>query len=140
MNEKDVLNALQAPIVYHPGGWADTVPDWMKEAVPLERLKALESGEELATDIEVAIYLYTASCVAPMSHEWAKIYVHLVGLAMRRYKNVELPGDLAENELSNYEQSELRHLKHRIWIRTGRKKFTLRRKNEQTQVLGEPSV
>lgn len=75
MNEKDVLNALQAPIVYHPGGWADTVPDWMKEAVPLERLKALESGEELATDIEVAIYLYTASCVAPMSHEWAKIYV-----------------------------------------------------------------
>lgn len=125
-SEQDLVEALSGPIAVHPGGWGDTVPNWMREAVAVERLALLKAGEETATDMEVTIYLYTAACVAPMSHEWAKIYVYLVGLAMRRYKNVELPGDLAENELSNYEQSELRHLKSRLYGR-GRRKFTFKK-------------
>ena len=45
----DIVGCLTDPIIVFPGGWGDTLPDWLKTAITLERMmgdmKALK-GEE----------------------------------------------------------------------------------------------
>ena len=36
----ELLGALTDPIIVMPGGWGDSLPDWIKEAVTIERLIA----------------------------------------------------------------------------------------------------
>ena len=32
-----LVGALMAPIIVFPGGWGDTLPDWIKGAIQIER-------------------------------------------------------------------------------------------------------
>ena len=44
----EIVGALSDPIIVYPGGWGDTLPEWLKNVVTLERLvmnmKALKGG------------------------------------------------------------------------------------------------
>jgi hypothetical protein len=53
----DIVGCLTDPIIVFPGGWGDTLPDWLKTAITLERMtgnmKALKGEEPIGTDAEV---------------------------------------------------------------------------------------
>ena len=44
----DIVGCLIDPIIVFPGGWGDTLPDWLKTAITLERMigdmKVLKGG------------------------------------------------------------------------------------------------
>ncbi|MDD4984447.1 MAG: hypothetical protein PHQ43_01460, partial [Dehalococcoidales bacterium] len=66
----DIAGVFTDPIIVHPGGWGDTLPDWLKEAITLERLtenvRSLRGEPMTGTDAEACAYLYTAGLVAPL--------------------------------------------------------------------------
>jgi hypothetical protein len=75
----DIVGALTDPILVFPGGWGGTLPEWLKNAITLERLamnmRALKGEEMTGTDAEACAYLYTASLTQPMDHDWGQIYL-----------------------------------------------------------------
>lgn len=113
-------------MVVADAGWAETIPDWLMEAVKAERLVGgftdlLDKGKEEVGDAEACVYLYTASLRAPMSHEHTQIYMHLCTKLMKRVKGVDVPDDIKVQELPPYEQSELKDLKRMLWKKRGGK-------------------
>lgn len=69
----DVVGCLTDLIIVFPGGWGDTLPDWLKTAITLERMmgnvKALKGEEPIGTDAEVCAYLMTVSLTQPMDSD-----------------------------------------------------------------------
>ena len=54
---REIVGVFCDPIIVMPGGWGDTLPDWLKEAITLERLignmEALKTGSMTATNAEL---------------------------------------------------------------------------------------
>jgi hypothetical protein len=79
----DLVGTFTDPIIVYPGGWGDTLPDWIRTQITLERLienmKEAYGEQPTGTDAEATAYLYTASLTAPMSDDWTKIYLHVAG-------------------------------------------------------------
>ncbi|KKK96634.1 hypothetical protein LCGC14_2660800, partial [marine sediment metagenome] len=74
------MEGLTAPIIFHPGGWADSVPQEIRAQVPLERLALLLRGEwDRVTDAELVCYLFTYSLAEPITSDWTAIYAWVVG-------------------------------------------------------------
>ncbi|TET41622.1 MAG: hypothetical protein E3J60_04110, partial [Dehalococcoidia bacterium] len=52
----DIVGALSDPIIVFPGGWGDSLPEWLKSTITLERLamnmRALKGAEMTSTDAE----------------------------------------------------------------------------------------
>jgi len=52
----ELVGALTDPIIVFPGGWGDSLPEWLKTAITLERLemnmKELKGEEPTGTDAE----------------------------------------------------------------------------------------
>jgi len=75
----NLVGIFTDPIIVFPGGWGDTLPEWLKGAITLERLienvRALKEGQMTGTDAEACAYLYTASLTQPMDHDWTQIYL-----------------------------------------------------------------
>ncbi|MDD4859811.1 MAG: hypothetical protein PHR56_06370 [Dehalococcoidales bacterium] len=50
----DIVGCLIDPIIVFPGGWGDTLPDWLKTAITMERMmgnmKELKGEEPTGTD------------------------------------------------------------------------------------------
>jgi hypothetical protein len=73
------VGVFSDPILVFPGGWGDSLPDWIKTSITLERLfenmKALKGEEPTGTDAEVAAYLFTVSLTQPMDSDWTQIYL-----------------------------------------------------------------
>ena len=112
-----MVEVFKAPIVVMPGGWGDTLPDWIKGEITLQRLIRLAKGDDdLATDAEAVAYLYTAALEAPIDHEWAQIYFYLV----TKLKGEAVPPDIRVETLTDYECSELDRFKR--WIRERQRK------------------
>jgi hypothetical protein len=69
----DIVGIFTDPIIVFPGGWGDTLPDWIKGAITMERLeaniRASQGEEETGTDAEACAYLYTAGLTVPMDHD-----------------------------------------------------------------------
>lgn len=121
-----LIEVFTTPIVYHPGGWEDTVADWMKARAVRERLdKVLNGGWEEATDAEVACYLYTASLAQPLTRTWAEIYFFVVAKLMPQVRDVIAD---TPQELDSYQQSELQTMK--LKIRASQRKNLKQRKKE----------
>ncbi|MBI4286312.1 MAG: hypothetical protein HY670_10530 [Chloroflexi bacterium] len=114
----DIVGVFFDPIIVMPGGWGDSLPEWIKGEITLERLienmKALKGGKPAATDAEVVAYLYTASLTAPMPDPWPQIYLFTMTQLMRRSKKVELPSDIAVESLTEYQKAKLHYL--RDWL------------------------
>jgi hypothetical protein len=112
---KRLVWSLTKPLVVCPGGWGDTMPEWMKGEVTLQRLTQNLKGEEgMATDIEALIYLYTASLVAPFNESWTNIYVYLTKKCTEA-RGKGWPKEIGNPKLTEYQQGLLKHLKEWIW-------------------------
>lgn len=120
----DVAGALADPLVVYPGGWEDTVPKWLRDQVPLDRLllmmeakgKRVESG----TDSEALAYISTVIPIAPVESEWANIYLWLgrkvmKGGLMAPRVDEKAFGKISPEKLSDQEKSMLEDLKAWIW-------------------------
>ncbi len=125
----DIVGCLTDPIVVFPGGWGDTIPDWLKTAIILERMigdmKALKGEEPTGTHAEACAYLMTVSLTQPMDSDWTQIYFYVASQTYRRWEKGEIPADIVLDSISEYQMTELSRLK--AWIYRQRVKTRLER-------------
>jgi hypothetical protein len=149
----EIVGVFTDPILVFPGGWGDTLPDWLKGAITLERLEAnirASRGEEsTGTDAEACAYLYTAGLTAPMDHDWSQIYLYVATKTYSRHKDSQVPEDIRVETLNDYQTEELRRLKDwlcqqrvkvrqekdRVDRRLEREEAEARRRAEQPELL-----
>ena len=135
----DIVGVFSDPIIVFPGGWGDTLPEWLKNAITLERLamnmKALKGEEMTGTDAEACAYLYTAALTQPMDHDWGEIYLYIATQTYRRWSRNEMPGDIAVDKLDNEQMRDLQRLKG--WIHRQRTKIRLERDGAERRQKAE---
>jgi len=113
---------LTKPLIVHPGGWEDTIPEWMKAEAKLESLIQHMKGEEgMATDIEALCYLYTASLVGAFDESWTNIYVYLTKKCMEA-RGKPFPKEFGNPTLTEHQQTLLADFKS--WIYQQQRNFT----------------
>ncbi|MCJ7743346.1 MAG: hypothetical protein MUO99_02135 [Dehalococcoidales bacterium] len=114
----NLVGTLTDPIIVYPGGWGDGLPEWLKNAIILERLtenmKVTKGEHPTGTDAEVCAYLSAASLTAPMDDDWSRIYLYVAGKTYRRWGKNEMPGDIAVDSLNDEQMRELGRLKE--WL------------------------
>ncbi len=111
----DLVGTLTDPIIVYPGGWGETLPAWLKNAITLERLAGNMKGEQATgTDAEACAYLSTASLTGPMGYDWSRIYLYIAGKTFSRWNKSDMPDDIRVNSLNNYQMVELNRLKE--WL------------------------
>ena len=129
----DIVGVFTDPILVMPGGWGDTLPDWLKGAITMERLmsnvEALKTGEMTGTDAEACAYLYTASLEAPMDHDWTQIYLYIAGKTYARHNGNQVPDDIQVESLNNYRMTELNRLKSWLY----RKRAQVRQEGDRIE-------
>lgn len=137
----NLVGVFTDAIIVMPGGWEDTLPDWIKGEITLERLvenMAVLAGEKpTASDAEACAYLYTASLTRPMGSQWTQIYLYVAGKVIsRRQGGTEMPQDIKVDSLSDYDMNSLHHLKG--WIYDQRIKHRQEKKRaEKRQAMAE---
>lgn len=110
-------------------GWAESIPDWIKEEIKSERIlygmADIMNKTETVGDAEVAAYLFTANLKGPVSHEFGQIYIYLTGKLMQKSKTLsdnELPDFIqkkVKEGLDEDEKYELQRLKHDLYRKRG---------------------
>ena len=144
----DLVGTFTDPILVFPGGWGDTLPDWIKDAITMERLEAnirASRGEEpTGTDAEACAYLYAAGLTAPMGHDWSQIYLYVASKTYSRHKGGQVPEDIRVETLGDYQMGELKRLKdwlyrQRVKVRQERERADrrLERKDAKAQENAE---
>jgi len=119
----NIVGVFTDPIIVFPGGWGDTLPDWLKSAITLERLmenvRALKEDDMTGTDAEACAYLYTACLEHPPDHDWAQIYLHIAGKVYERHRTKDsgftMPEDIRVEKLTSGQQRDLASLKEFIY-------------------------
>ena len=129
----EIVGCLSDPILVFLGGWGDTLPEWLKNAITMERLamnmKALKGELPTGTDAEACAYLNTASLTQPMDHDWAQIYLYIAGKTYTRWKKNEMPEDIRIESLNDDQMRDLNRLK--AWLY--HKRTTVRLDQEQAE-------
>ncbi len=142
----EIVGVFTDPILVFPGGWGDTLPEWLKTAITLERLmenmKTLKGEEMTGTDAEACAYLYTASLTQPMDHDWAQIYLYIAGKTYTRWKKTEMPEDIRVETLNDEQMRDLNRLKEWLYrkrtaIRLDRDRADRRQKKEEEAAARE---
>ena len=142
----EIVGVFTDPILVFPGGWGDTLPDWLKNAITLERLemnmRALKGEEMTGTDAEACAYLYTVGLTAPMDHDWSQIYLYIAGKTYACHKGNHVPDDIQVESLNDYQMAELNRLKSWIYrkrtqVRLERDRAERRQKREETEARRE---
>jgi hypothetical protein len=118
----DIVGVFTDPILVFPGGWGDSLPDWLKGAITMERLienmKALKGEQMTGTDAEACAYLMTVSLTQPMDNDWSEIYLYVAGTVYEKHRTKEsgatMPGDIRVDHLSDYQMQHLNRLK--AWL------------------------
>jgi len=145
----DIVGIFTDPILVFPGGWGDTLPDWIKGAITMDRLelgiRASKGEEETGTDAEACAYLYTAGLSFPMNHDWSRIYLYVATKTYTRHKGGEMPEDIRVESLYDYQIGELKRLKawiyrQRIKARTEKDRAERRHKSEQVVKEKQPAL
>ena len=129
----EIVGALFDPIIVYPGGWGDTLPEWLKTSITLERLamnmKALKGEEMTGTNAEAVAYLMTASLTFPIDRDWAQIYFYVATQTYRRWGKGEMPKDIAVDELETEQMRDLERLKG--WIYRTRSRIRVDRERAE---------
>jgi len=140
----DIVGCFTDPIIVFPGGWGDTLPDWLKTAITLERMvgdmKALKGEEPTGTDAEACVYLMTLSLTQPMDSDWIQIYLHITGQSYKRWNKGEMPADITVDSISDYQLRELNRLK--LWlyhqrVKASQEKDRAERRQEKEEVKAQ---
>ena len=106
-----LVGALTDPIIVFTSPWVDTLPEWIKGEIKMQRLAQLMKGEEeVATDAEALAYMYPRALEAPLDSDWTEIYLYLGSQVMRH----NMPDDIRKDSLSDYQMGLLMELKR--WI------------------------
>ena len=117
----EIVGVFTDPIIAMPGGWGDTLPEWLKQAITLEKLsmnvRPLRGEEMTGTDAEACAYLYTAGLTASMDSDWSQIYLYISTQVYRRHGRGEMPQDIAVDSITDYQMAKLRRLKRWIYER-----------------------
>jgi len=138
----DIVGCLTDPIIVFPGGWGDTLPDWLKAAITLERMmgdmEAVKGEEPTSTDAEACAYLMTLSLAQPMDSDWTQIYLYIAGQSYKRWNKGEMPSDIAVDSISDYQIAELNRLKswlyhQRVKARQDRDRAKRRQEKEEAK-------
>lgn len=129
----EIVGVFTDPILVFPGGWGDTLPDWLKGAITMERfemnMKSLKGEEMTGTDAEACAYLMTASLTQPMDSDWTQIYLYIAGKTYKRWGKSEIPADIAVDSINDNQLSKLNHLK--AWLYRQRTKIRLERERAE---------
>jgi len=120
------MNKRKNALVVGDMAWADSIPGWILEEIKRERiiigLLALSNPEiEKVGDAEVVAYLMTASMRAPLTSEYTTVYCYLAAKLMAA-RSKELDPEMRqylERGLSEWEQHELKELRHMIYEQRG---------------------
>ena len=135
----DIVGVFTDPIIVYPSGWEDTMPDWIKSRITLDRLlmnmKALKGEEMTGTDSEALAYMYPASLAFPLDHDWTQIYLYLASKVCP-LEGKEVPEDIKVDELNRNQMDDLNRLKawiyqKRITVRLDRDRAERRQKKEE---------
>jgi len=121
----EIVGAICDPIIVFPGGWGDTLPDWLKTAITLERLienmKVIKGEEMTGTDAEACAYLYTACLTQPLDHDWAQIYLYITTKVYEKQRTpqsgVTMPEDIRVESLTSNQEDDLNRLKRWLYER-----------------------
>jgi len=117
----DLVGTLTDPIIVYPGGWGDSLPEWLKNAIILERLtenmKETKGEQPTGTDAEACAYLNTASLSVSMDSDWSQIYLYVAGQSSRRWHKSELPDDIRVDSLNSQQTADLNRLKEWLYHR-----------------------
>ncbi|MBN2187282.1 MAG: hypothetical protein JW732_07540 [Dehalococcoidia bacterium] len=142
----DLVGALTDSIIVFPGGWGDTLPDWLKTAITLERMmgnmKALKGEEPTGTDAEACAYLMTVSLTQSMDSDWTQIYLYIASQSYKRWNKGEMPADIAVDSISDYQIGELNRLKswlyhQRVKARQEKDRAERRQEKEEAEAQRE---
>ncbi len=121
---EELVGAISDPVIVYPSGWQDTLPDWIKPQITLERLimnvKVSQGGGMPVGDTEVLAYMFPWTMECPIGEQWIRIYTYVFTQAMK-FRRVELPVDMGRDHLSDYDMDRLNHLKR--WIYEQRVKY-----------------
>ena len=140
----EIVGVFTDPIIVFPGGWGDSLPDWIKTSITLERLemnmRALKGEEMTGTDAEACAYLYTASLTQPMDHDWTQIYLYIATKVYEKWRTKEsgvtMPEDIRVESLRDDQIHDLNRLKawlykKRTEVREDRERAERRQKREE---------
>ena len=137
----DIVGCLTDPIIVFPGGWGDTLPEWLKTAITMERMignmKALKGEEPTGTDAEACAYLMTLSLTQPMDSDWTEIYLYVTSQTYKRWEKGEMPADITVDSITTYQMGELNRLKawlHHQRIKARTERDRAQRKQEKEKV------
>ena len=146
----DIVGCLTDPILVFPGGWGDSLPDWIKSTITLERLvgemKSLKGEKPTGTDAEACAYLYTASLTFPFDHDWTQIYLYIATNVYENWRakesGVTMPADIRVDKLNEEQMRDLNRLKdwlyeHRVRVRQDRDRAARRERKEAEKVEKE---
>ena len=135
----DIVGVFSDPIIVFPGGWGDTLPEWLKNAITLERLtmnmKALKGEEMTGTDAEACAYLYTVSLTQPMDHDWGKIYLYITTKVYSQWGKSSIPEDIRIESLRDDQMVDLNRLKE--WLYHQRARARLERERAERRQRAE---
>ena len=129
----DIVGVFTDPILVFPGGWGDSLPDWLKSTITLERLemnmKVFKGQEMTGTDAEACAYLYTAALTQPMDHDWGQIYLYIANKVYSQWRQresgAEMPEDIRVESLTDEQMRDLNRLKE--WLYRKRTQIRLER-------------
>ncbi len=137
----DLVGTLTDPIIVYPGGWGDSLPEWLKNAITLERLtdnmKTAKGEQPTGTDAEACAYLNTASLTVPMDGDWSQIYLYVAGKAYTRWQKSEMPDDIRVDSLTKEQMADLNRLKEWLYRRRTTARQEVERNKRRQQKEGE---
>ena len=129
----DLVGTLTDPIIVYPGGWGDSLPEWLKNAIVMERLienmKETKGEQPTGTDAEACAYLNTASLTMPMDGDWSQIYLYIAGKTYARWQKSKMPDDIRVDSLTDQQQAALNRLKEWLYNR----RTTAKQEAERTE-------
>jgi len=139
----DIVGCLTDPFIVFPGGWGDTIPDWLKEAITLERMignmRSIKGEEATGTDAEACAYLMTVSLTQPMDGDWTQIYLYVASQTYKRWEKGEMPADIVVDSISDNRMRELNRLK--AWLYRQRVKVRVEKdRTERRERIVEASA
>jgi hypothetical protein len=131
----ELVGSLCDPIIVWPGGWEDTLPAWIKDAIRIERLienaRAAKEGDITATDAEACAYMYTYCLCQVPDQDWISIYQYLTTKVYSHWRTkdsgYEVPADIRVDKLTEQQERDLAHLKRFIYNARARQRQEKRR-------------
>ena len=136
----DLVGTLTDPIIVYPGGWGDSLPEWLKNAITLDRLtenmKSTKGEQPTGTDAEACAYLNTASLTMPMDGDWSQIYLYVASKTYNRWRKDEMPKDISVDSLTDQQMADLNRLKQWLYCRrtTARQEIKRAERLQQKEV------